>query len=217
MIARVFRLFSVLVLALGIAMGAHSARAGDEGLYDPLPPEGSAFVRFIHADADADEATPSINGKAYDSVSFGGVKPYNVLKQGEGKISFGSANSTYAFQSGKYYSVILKDGKLAVVDEPINTNQLKAQVLIYNLTDKPELSLKTQDGKVSVAGPAAPGAHAEREINPVKVNFAVFSGEEKITDVPAMALERKQSYVVAVMNKGGEVKADIVKSELASK
>jgi alginate O-acetyltransferase complex protein AlgF len=173
---------------------------GDEGLYDPVPPEGSIFVRFIHAQADiTSEIIPEINGRERDGARFGAVKPYGVTDNGKVEVGFGKYKGEFEAEADGYYSVILQDGKLRFEQDPSPKDALKAQIIFYNLTGRDDISLRTADGKITVAGPLDAGAMQDRAINPIKVSFAVFVGDEKFADLNDWPLERGESYTIAVM------------------
>ncbi len=181
------------------------AASEDEGLYDPVPPEGSAFVRFIHADANIEgDNPPKINGKQRDGVKFTGVKPYGVVDSGLVKTSLGPASVDFEAEPDKRYTLILKGGQLKVTEDPEAKDELKAQMIVYNMTSRDDVTLKTADGKVSIVGPLKAGEIADREINPIKVSFAIYVGDKKFADMTDWPLERKESYVVAVFEQGGK-------------
>ena len=83
----------ILALALLVAPSLAFADNQDEGLYDPVAPAGSAFVRFISVDPsmkDGDDS-PTVNGKEYDGVPFATVSPYFVIPKGDLKTTFHQA------------------------------------------------------------------------------------------------------------------------------
>lgn len=192
-------IFVILFLALPAL-----AVSEDEGLYDALPPEGSAFARFVHADPSVEgDIRPKINGKSRDGVKFTGVKPYGVIPPGKTTAELGGVTLEFEAEPDAHYTIILQKGELKAVKDPDLQDQLKAQIIVYNLTSKGDISLKTADGKVSIVGPLAHGENQNREINPIKVSFAIYSGEEKFADLIDWPLERKESYVIVVFESDG--------------
>lgn len=192
-----------LLAAIGLLMlppvAAHANE--DAGLYDPLPPEGSAFVRFLNDRPQKGSDPASANGKIFDYLDYQEVSSYFVLPEGGVEASIGDAKKTFDVAGGNFYTVILTEGgRLDVKQDPPNENQAKAQIILYNLSGKENLSLKTADGKVEIVPPLAPGETSEREVNPVKVSLAVYSGEEKIGDLGEVSLDRSQSYSAVVMS-----------------
>ncbi|MDB5477780.1 MAG: hypothetical protein JWM96_275 [Alphaproteobacteria bacterium] len=206
------KLFAVFILILSFA--AVSVRAEDEGLYDPVPPPGSAFVRFVNAQSDAKELKPAIHGKEYNAIKQGEVGPYVPAKKGDESFKFGGAEAKESLEEGTSYTVILKGGALAVLKDEAIANQAKAMIAFYNLSSVENLSLKTDDGKVAIIPPVATGKSGYREINAVKVNLAVYNGDAKAADVAPIALRRREPTAVVAMDKeGGTVATQIVQAK----
>ncbi|MBP7722238.1 MAG: alginate O-acetyltransferase AlgF [Alphaproteobacteria bacterium] len=188
---------SIMVLS-AVAMPAF---AQDQGLYDPLPPEGSAFVRFVSESPENGSKQAKANDKGYDYLNFKQVSSYYVIPKGAVKAAIGSAAKDFNAESGKFYTVVLNEsGALEVKDDPKNENEAKSQIVFYNLTDKPDLSLKTADGKVEIVPPLSAGAVGDKQINPVKVSIAIFDGDTKLKDLGPVSLERGASYSAIAMN-----------------
>lgn len=184
-----------------LATGPVPALAQDQGLYDPLPPEGSAFVRFMSEYETTGSNQAKANGKGYDYLNFKQVSSYYVVPQGPVKAEVGAASADFNAESGQFYTVVFNDaGQLEIKTDPKNENQAKSQVIFYNLSDNDDLSLKTADGSVEVVPPLAPGEVADKEINPVKVSLAVYDGPAKVKDIGAVSLERGISYSAIILS-----------------
>lgn len=189
------------VISLGLGMAALPATAQDAGLYDPLPPEGSAFVRFVSESSEAGSKEAKANDKGYDYLNARQVSSYYVIPQGSVKATIGDAAKDFNAEAGKFYTVVLNEnGAVDVKTDPQNENAAKSQIVFYNLSGKSNLSLKTSDGKVEVVPPQPDGAVAAKQINPVKVSLAVFDGEKKLKDLGSVSLERSASYSAIAMN-----------------
>lgn len=188
------------IIAL-LLMGSTPALAQDQGLYDPLPPEGSAFVRFVNEYEATTSQQAKANSKGYDYLNFKQVSSYYVVPQGPVKAEVGKAAADFTAESGKFYTVVLNEaGTVDVKTDPANENQAKSQVVFYNLSDNADLSLKTADGAVEIVPPQAAGGVADKQINPVKVSLAVFDGTTKIKDLGPVSLDRGVSYSAIVMS-----------------
>lgn len=196
------RFFAILALAVLLPFAAQNAALAenaDEGLYDPVPPPGSAYVRFINVDPDVNDEGVDANGKEYSDVPFAEMSPYYVFPKGEVKASFEEASTTLKVESGKFYTLVLSKDKIVPLTDPTNTNGAKALVTLYNLSKTPEAVLKTADGKITVTEtPAKSGALSSRVMNAVKFTTAVYSGDTKIMDGQELALERGKSYAVVL-------------------
>lgn len=189
------------------------AMAQDEALYDPAAPAGSAFVRFINAGQDEIFQAPTVSGKTYEKVGFHGVSPYYPVKAGKIAAGLGGAMSTEKIESGAFYTVILNGVTLSTIkDEPI-TDVTKAMILFYNLSTRPNLSLKTEDGKVEIVAATEPGKSGFRAINPVPVKTAVYDGEIKVTDIGEAALKRNESTAMILFQGADQMlKASVVQA-----
>lgn len=190
-----------LAMACVLPLKASAQTNADAGLYDPAPPPGSAFVRFIRDQAGSGSEQAKLNGKVYDYLDFKDVSSYFAVPQGKIQAEVGAAKTDVDIESGKFYSVILDDaGKLQVNTDPQNENQAKSQIILYNLSPANDISLKTADGKVEIVPSLTQGKVAERQINPVKVPLAVYKDGKFLKDLGSYTLNRSQSYSVVVLD-----------------
>lgn len=204
---RILRAAALLAVLIPVFLaGAASRAAGpDEGLYAPVPPEGSAFVRFVQADPSIKNgAKPKAGGKSYDGRDFATSSPYYVVPKGKTALELDAGKLERDLEAGKFYTVVLASGSaLSILEDKAADNRAKALIQLYNLSSKPDLALKTVDGKVEIVPATAPGASGLREINAVKVPLAVFgagaSGSEPVGDV---TLERGKALGVFVFDNG---------------
>lgn len=202
------------ILSLITMMIIQSAHAGrDDGLYDPLPPPGSAFVRFVNATERDASATASL--KTFGEVNPKNVTPYFVIRKGEVDIKFGEHAADMNVEEGQFYSVILNDGLLTLTDTP-NAGRTKSQIQFYNLSNHETLQLKTSDGKIEITDPAAPNESRVRPINAVKLETALYHGDEQISEPSTINLKRgmvhsafvfpDEDTVVWLMNRTAPIK-----------
>ena len=175
-----------------------TAHAQDAGLYDPVAPEGSAFVRFINTE-DA-SVTPSVAGKNWPQVQTDSAGPYVPLKAANVEIKADAATASQTLEKNAFYTAIIDDDKITVLKDQAITNPAKALVGFYNLADDGELALKTQEGKTEIVAPVAQGQSGFRDINAVKVETAIFNGVTKLTDVEPLNLQRGQAFSVVVLD-----------------
>ena len=166
-----------ILIALCVLLMPVSAAANDEGLYDPLPPAGSAFVR---------------------TMSDRWLKAYRPQAADE------------TFEEGEFYTVVETPTGDKILKDPKVEDRSKAVLVFYNVSDRPELSLKTVDGDVVIENVGI-GAHGWRAVNGVKIAFAIYDGDTKLKDIPAQALQRGQAYTVMALGDGTD--ANFLKSE----
>ena len=201
------RRWLVLLSFVAVAFSAGQAKAQDEGLYDPVAPEGSAFVRVINAGTADKDAKPELRGKTYNGVDHNEVGAYFPVKQGQADLAVGTAKASENLESGAYYTAVLNGEALTILKDEALKDQSKALIGFYNLSGKP-LALKTADGKIEVVPSTENGKSGAREINPLDIQLAVFEGETKVSDVPAVELKRNAATsVVALKDKDGKVTA----------
>src|SRR5688572_1766027 len=140
----------------------------DEGLYDPVAPDGSAFVRVANA---SDTATDvKTGGKAFGRVKTGEVTKYLVIPQGQ---EVGGQK----IEEKKYYTAVVTNSGFNLLTDTSSENRAKAVVALYNLGGADALSLKAQDGTIGVIEGVVPGQTGGRELNAVKVGFSVHKAD----------------------------------------
>lgn len=191
---------TLLFLAVGAALFS-SPRAfavnADSGLYDPVPPPDSAFVRFLGAWETSGSKEARVNSKPLEYVDFQELSSYFVASKGPVTITVGDAQERATIEEGKYYTVVLENSRnLKIVEDKQSDNLAKSQIMFYNLNPGNTLSLKTSDGTVEVVSPTPAGEVGERQINPVKVSLAIYDGDRVLRDLGPLAMERGRSYSV---------------------
>mgnify|MGYP003394246300 CR=1 FL=1 len=131
----------VKTMLLLAALTPVSGYAQDEGLYDPLPPEGSAFVRFFSESTDPASQQAKANGKGYDYLHPKEISSYYIVPQGKIAAVIGKTANDFDAEAGKFYTVVLNNKEqLEVKTDPANDNQAKAQIIFYNLSEIANLS-----------------------------------------------------------------------------
>lgn len=190
-----------LALALGLAnVGAH---AGEAALYGPQAPKGSAFVRAYNAGNS--ELSVSVGNATLNDVAPLGSSDFKFLPAGSYTAKVGSQSLPVKLAPDAYYTLVsTPGGEPQLVPEPPFRNKQKALVRVQNLSGK-ALTLKTADGKTEVVGNVAPKSHGDREINPVKVNLALFDGAQKVSDLKPVTLARGEVVCLYVTDAGGKL------------
>ncbi len=184
-------LFAAILLFIPILAFANE----DAGLYDPVVPEDAALVRFIYLNEG--EVSTSINGKSYDNIGGKEISPYYVVDAGKVSLDIGGAVLEGAVLSGKSYSLIKYGAKEVFLEDFRNENKAKSQVALYNFTDGKTLSLQVVlkgDKKIEAISQIAPEHVGFRSLKPVKVEFAVFKGDEQLGEKIEVIMERDRTY-----------------------
>lgn len=190
-----------------------SAQAQDAGLYDPVAPAGSAFVRFINNGATEAALKPVVQTKTFEEASFGEATAYVPVRGGQtATIKLGAVSAEQPLVAGGYYTAILQGTTLKVVTDDALSNPAKAMIAFYNLSNHPNLTLKTADGATEVVAPVAQQAGGYRLINGVRVALSVYDGATKLADVGPVDLKRGEATTILVRQPGTEVKVSITQA-----
>ncbi|RJT89917.1 alginate O-acetyltransferase [Arthrobacter frigidicola] len=186
----------------------------DAALYGPSAPKGSTFVRLYNA-ASA-PAAASVGNTQIKQVGAQASSDFSFLPGGDYTAQVGGKSMPVKLASAKYYTLVNSvTGNPQLIEEPPFKNKQKALVRVQNLSDQ-QLTLKTADGKTEVVKPVAANGRGEREINPVKVNLALYQGDKKVGDVKPVALERGEAAVLYVTGSGNALSPVWVTRPVAS-
>ena len=191
-------------LAAGLSLLSLQALAGaDAALYGPSAPKGSTFVRLYNASSSP--AAASVGNTQIKPVGAQASSDFSFLPGGDYTAQVGGKSVPVKLAADKYYTLVNNaGGSPQLIEEPPFKNKQKALVRVQNLSDQ-SLTLKTADGKTEVVGNVAPQSHGDREINPVKVNLALFEGGKKVSDLKPVTLERGEVVCLYVTGEGGKL------------
>ena len=175
-------LLKTCVLAASLGFVSLSAFAGgDAALYGPTAPKGSTFVRVYNASSS--EISASVGNTSLNEIGPLASSDFGFMPQGDYTAKVGSQSLPVKLASDHYYTIVNNtSGAPQLVEEPPFKNKQKSLVRVQNLSDK-ALTLKTADGKTDVVKAVSAKGTGEREINPVKVSFALFDGDKKVADL----------------------------------
>ncbi|MFJ4389858.1 MULTISPECIES: alginate O-acetyltransferase AlgF [Pseudomonas] len=204
-----------LTLAAGLSLASMQAFAGaDAALYGPSAPKGSTFVRLYNAASSPTAA--SVGNTQIKQVGAQASSDFSFLPGGDYTAQVGGKSVPVKLAADKYYTLVNNNGgNPQLIEEPPFKNKQKALVRVQNLSDQ-QLTLKTADGKTEVVKPVAAKGRGEREINPVKVNLALYAGDKKVGDVKPVALERGEAAVLYVTGSGNSLSPVWVTRPVAS-
>ena len=198
------RIAKACAFAAGLSLLSVNAFAGgDAALYGPTAPKGSTFVRVYNASNQ--EISASVGNTSLNEIAPLASSDFSFMPQGDYSAKVGSSTLPVKLASDHYYTIVNSTGgSPKLVEEPPFKNKQKSLVRVQNLTDQP-LTLKTADGKTEVVKSVASNSHGDREINPVKVSLALYSGDKKVSDVKPVALERGEAAVLYVTGSGSSL------------
>jgi len=191
-------------LAAGLSVLSLQAFAGaDAALYGPSAPKGSTFVRLYNATSEPVSA--NVGNTQISQVGGQGSSDFSFMPQGDYSAQVDGKSVPVKLAADKYYTLVNNgSGAPQLIEEPPFKNKQKALVRVQNLSDQP-LTLKTADGKTEVVKTVAAKGRGDREINPVKVNLALYEGNKKVSDLKPVALERGEAAVLYVTGSGNSL------------
>ena len=187
----------VLLVLAAATLAAGSARAGDEGLYGPVAPPDSACVRVFNATA-ASVENVQVGSEDLNDILGYEASDFAFMPAGTYPLSVGTVKQPLTVQKNRYYTVVYQDGKVKVLDNARFTNHLKALIVVYNMLDGTEISLRTADGKTPVVDKVASNAYGTREVNPVRIQLALYKGDQRFAPVKEVMLERGKAFSLFV-------------------
>ncbi|MBB2496147.1 alginate O-acetyltransferase AlgF [Aquipseudomonas ullengensis] len=205
---------SLILGSLLLGFVLTQAQADEAALYGPTAPPGSAFIRGYNAGSESLDL--SVGSVVLNDIAPKNSSDFSFLPAGSYSVAAGAQSLPVKLQQNQYYTLVkLPGGTLSLVDEPVFKNRQKALVRLQNLSDSP-LTLRTADGKTEVIKAVSGKSSGEREINPVKVRLALFSGERKISDLSPLVLERGEVACLYVTGSADKLSPVWVKRPVAA-
>ncbi len=169
----------------------------DDSLYDPVAPDGSAFIRVFQGKSL--KGPVIVGGKKLNVPGRQGLSHYIYLPAGSHQVKGIPGLNSVNLTEKAFYTLLVssssgKGGRL-VKDQSLQT-KTKALIQFYNLDTKRTVSLKTSNGKVTVIDSLQPGQVGFRQINAVKVPLALFADNKLLERLGNVQLERGKVFNV---------------------
>ena len=123
-----------------------AATADDAALYGPEAPPGSAFIRIFNA-TPTTIGDASVAGKPFRKLAQYEASDFQFVANGSYVLKIGEATEQVPMRAGKYYTATVDSHGIKVHELTPPENRLKALVMVFNLTERPGIALKTQDGE----------------------------------------------------------------------
>ena len=174
-------------------------------LYAPAPPPDSAFVRVINT------SNASLNSKIgsvslAENLGMASVGAYRVIKQGSHTISGAGKTQSLTLEAGYFYTLGWVDGNWVVIQDKTASSLAKARIGFYNFSSVQGVSLKTSDAKLTLFEGFTPNQYDMLQVNPVKVQLAVFAGSRKF-ELPLAQLQPNTAYSAVLIGSQANLKA----------
>jgi len=203
---------SMLTFALMLFPLSFAIAGEDEGLYPDAPPADAGFVRVInHGDDMRNDMT--LSGISLGEVAQKSVTDYAVLKQGDVSLEIGDVSMAHAISAGEYYTVAsLNDDIIFIEDHKID-DPTKAVIALYNLSDIANISLISTTHNADVFKDVASGTKDARSINAVSLGIAIKNGDQIVSEMTGVKLERQIATSLFVTGNNGTYDVIVKKSE----
>ena len=216
----------VLGAAALLAIAGQAAAQGQ--VYDPLPPPGSAYVRFVNASGDEVTVRPDfLPGQTLGTVAAQRVTAYAVVQNVQGKTlalqvqsNAQSGQLSFTAEPGSFNTMLVEAAgaqalrAVQVVDQT-DFNQSRARLSFYNATDCAGATLAiAPDGPV-VFQDVAPGTAKARSVNPVSVAVSAGCAQGGRAPLDLAGLEAGGMYSIWLMPDGGGVRTLLTRDATA--
>lgn len=172
-------------------------------LYDPMPPNNSAYLRVLDT-VPGQPVSVLVDGKVHlKSLAARTVSDYFVLPSGKHQIQLQMAGKSHGsidvdLAQKNAYTVVFPSAKgpAWTFTDRTSTNKLKSMLAVYNVAPSMgPVDVKTADGKTKVFTALEAGKPAILEVNPINVNLAIFkSGASTPSGKASVHMERGSAY-----------------------
>ncbi|MFC7474518.1 hypothetical protein ACFQS7_09150 [Dankookia sp. GCM10030260] len=216
------RTLTAAALLAGLLPPAARAQ-GQAQVYDPQPPPGSAYLRFVNGlGAELALRPDFLPPQVLGTGAAERVTPYAVVERAAGRslaIEAGSVGSrgraTLALAPGSYVTLLLTraaDGGIAAtpVVDSADFDRAKARLGFYNAAPGcPAAALKLAANGATVFDQVAPGTARGRTVNPVAAALRAECGADSAA-VALEGLEAGGSYSILLLRPDGAAPAAIL-------
>ena len=174
-------------------------------MFDPQ----SSFIRVLAAD----QAVAAVAGKRLTEFDAG-LSAYVNVMPGTVDITHSGGTTNLAVQPSTHYTVILRTGaQPQVVVDDLKLNPGKSDVSLYNLSNRDGVDLFVPAAR-AVALKAVPmvGSKSVALKAPLTLDFDFRAGEQTLTSVAAVKLERRAGVSVVLTGAEGGYAAKAVQN-----
>jgi len=218
---------ALAISAVGVC--ANSPAKGQGQVYDPLPPPGSAYVRFVNSLDDDLEVRPNFLPSQRLGATFADrVTPYFVVEKVAGRdLVFMLKDATRAGQvtlraeAGTFVTIVAQAGSgqdigaVPVIDKT-DFNQTRARLSFYNTTvGCPSATLALADSGTAVFQDVAPGSAKARSVNPVEADVVASCVGRKAPAFALRGIEAGGMYSAWLMPHASEATAFLTRDVTA--
>lgn len=219
-----------MALAIGAVCVCAIPDARAQGqVYDPLPPPGSAYIRFVNSLDDALEVRPDfLPTQRLGATPADRVTPYFVVEKVSGRDlviglrdASGAGQVTLRAEAGTFVTIVARAGAgqdiaaVPVIDKT-DFNQNRARLSFYNtIVECPSATLALADGGMAVFQDVAPGNAKARSVNPVEADVVASCIGRKAPVFALHGIEAGGMYSVWLMPHASEAIAFLTRDATA--
>ena len=200
----------VLALALPalLALAAPSIAPAQGGLYGPEAPVDAAWVRVVHAGADAAVAARIGDGEALDVAP---QRATGYVRVEPGTVPVEVAGSVLTLEVGpeSFTTVATTADGLVAIPDPALRDISRGLLGLVNLTGRAGLDLQVPDGPI-VVGAVPPGAHDAIAVAEATTELVVVHDGAVLARLEARTFERGVAYAVVVVESAAGVEAFVL-------
>lgn len=190
--------------ALGLALAAPVAAPAQQFLYDPEPPAGSAFLRFVHAGPGTLILRPDFD-VVRTMTAEARVSPYVVVERVGGR-SLALDGQRITLAAGSFNTLIVTPAGQRLVTDQAEFNQLRARLTFYNATaDCADATLALAPGGQQVFQSLAPGEGRSRAVNPAAARLRASCAGAEAPEFALEGLVAGGMYSIWLMRPAGDV------------
>ncbi len=207
------RALAGLALCLALPLAAQAQQV----LYEPLPPPGSAYVRFVNAlGAEVTVKPDFLPPATLGTAPAQRVGAYSAVERVAGRAlaveaaaGGATARATLRAEVGSFLTVVLRPapaGGLAItpVVDQADFNQLRARLSFYNATpDCAAAGLALAPEGPAVFTEVAAGGVKQRSVNPVQARLRASCTGLTAPEFALEGLEAGGMYSIWLMTPGG--------------
>ena len=172
-------------------------------LYDPEPPAGSAFLRFVNAGPDALQLRPDFTAAHTLGTEPGArITPYAVVEGVAGR-RLALEGRPITLRPGSFNTLIVTPDRQWLVTDQAEFNQLRARLTFYNATAGcADAMLALAPGGQPVFQGLAPGEGRSRAVNPAPARLRAVCAAGEAPEIALEGLEAGGMYSIWLMRPG---------------
>jgi hypothetical protein len=171
--------------------------AQEPGLYGAEADESAALIRVLNATSQETLESVRIGPTRLEPVEL--FSSYRAIRTGIYIAAAGGGTVDVVAEGGLYSTIVVTDDGLRVHRDPRHDDPARAQLILYAAAAPDSVSLVTGDGAVTVIPSVEVGESAEVVVNAVSVELAIVTEDEIVGVLDSLALQRGQSYGIAVL------------------